>query len=384
MSRKRILVSSRDVGAAINIIEIVKLAKSNPDCDFFLYIQPPAAQYFSNQNLEYELVPNLIARQQDSEEANLILNYAGEILEKIKPDVILCGLSTPGDGGIDEALITVAKNKIPTVVMQDFWGEVNNFFGACADYYFCLDQEAKTLTEQRYDSEGLVIGSPRHSWYKSLELVHLRKELRKKADLSTEDMVIGLFGQSLHRIPGYKETLLDFLSLIPQACPEATIVYRQHPRESNEQAFNTIRLLEHSKISFRLMKDEKVEHTLILCDAVCSILSNCLYDASYLNFFSPIPFITPIALCYKEDILKHLNNYNMLNASPYRVKNIAYMFDNRKPSKDDLKFLFSENGKKEFWLASKKLENPKYAAQKAFINLLNISDLEPKPISRVP
>ncbi len=373
MSRKRILVSSRDVGAAINIIEIVKLAKSNPDCDFSLYIQPPAAQYFSNHNLEYELVPNYIAKQQDSEEAKLILNYADKILEKIKPDVILCGLSTPGDAGIDEALITVAKNKIPTVVMQDFWGEVNDFFGACADYYFCLDQEAKILTEQRYDSEGLVIGSPRHSWYKSLELVHLRKELRKKADLLPEDMVIGLFGQSLHHIPGYKETLLDVLSLVPQACPEATLVYRQHPRESNEQALNTIRLLENAKIAFRLMKDEKVEHTLILCDAVFSILSNCLYDASYLNFFSPIPFITPIALCYRDDLLSHLNNYNMLTASPYKAKNIAYIFDSKKPDRHDLQYLFSDSAKREFWMASKKLENPEYAASKAQEILLKIA-----------
>ncbi|HAT1659132.1 TPA: hypothetical protein I8Y75_001242 [Legionella pneumophila] len=373
MSRKRILVSSRDVGAAINIIEIVKLAKSNPDCDFFLYIQPPAAQYFSNHNLEYELVPNYIAKQQDSEEAKLILNYAGEILEKIKPDVILCGLSTPGDAGIDEALITAAKNIIPTVVMQDFWGEVNDFFGVCADYYFCLDQEAKALTEQRYDSKGLVIGSPRHSWYKSLELIHLRKELRKKADLLPEDMVIGLFGQSLHRIPGYKETLLDFLSLVPQACPKATVVYRQHPRESNEQALNTIRLLENTKIAFRLMKDEKVEHTLILCDAVCSILSNCLYDASYLNFFSPIPFITPIALCYRDDLLNHLNNYNMLTSSPYKAKNIAYIFDSKKPDRHDLQYLFSDSGKREFWMASKKLENPEYAASKAQEILLKIA-----------
>ncbi|KGP63641.1 hypothetical protein EP47_03190 [Legionella norrlandica] len=368
-------MSSRDVGAAINIIEIVKLAKFNPNCDLFLYIQPPAANYFSNHNLQYELVPNLIIKQQDSNEANLILNYAQEVLNKVKPDIILCGLSTPGDAGIDEALISVAKNKIPTVVMQDFWGEVNDFFGVCADYHFCLDQEAKILTEQRYDSEGLVIGSPRHSWYKSLDLVHLRQELREKEDLSTRDMMIGLFGQSLHHIQGYKEILLDLLFLVTETHPEATIIYRQHPRESNEQAQNTIKLLENSKIAFRLMKHEKVEYTLILCDAVCSILSNCLYDASYLNFFSPVPFITPVSLCYEQDILKHLNNYNMINSSPYRAKNIAFMFDSKKPSQNELRYLFSESGKKEFWLGSKKLENPQYAAQKALISLLKISSL---------
>ncbi|HAT8326990.1 TPA: hypothetical protein GDD11_13630 [Legionella pneumophila] len=374
MSRKRILVSSRDVGAAINIIEIVKLAKSNPDCDFFLYIQPPAAQYFSNHNLEYELVPNYIAKQQDCEEAKLILNYAGEILEKIKPDVILCGLSTPGDAGIDEALITVAKNTIPTVVMQDFWGEVNDFFGVCADYYFCLDQEAKLLTESYYQCQAIAIGSPRHSWYQSLNIEKLKIDLRKEVDLSPSELVIGLFGQSLHWLAGYQEILSEFLLSLHQIQPDATILYRQHPRESQEQAQTTIRLLEKINLKFIQHTHNKVEYSLILCDLVCSILSNCLYDSSYLNFFSKKPLITPIALCYKTDILQHLNNFNMISSSPYKAKKLAFICDAQKPDDNLIKYLLSVDSRKDFWLASKNLENPKYSATRALDSLMKITE----------
>lgn len=373
MSRKKILVSARDVGAAINIIEIVKLADHDPNFELFLYIQPPASTYFQLNDLSFELVPHIIVKQSEYEKGKVLLNYARNILEKINPDVILCGLSTPGDAGIDEALIAVAKNKIPTVVMQDFWGEINDFFGVCADYYFCLDQEAKRLTEERNVCEGIVIGSPRHSWYKSLNLDQLRKELREESGLLDKNLVIGLFGQSLHHIPGYEETLAELLTLISEVQPAAQIVYRQHPRESEDNALMTRNLFERAGVPFRLVNHKKVEYSLIMCDAVCSILSNCLYDASYLNFFSSTPFITPIAICYKEDILKHLNNFNMINASPYKEKNIACMFDFKKPDLKQLEYLFSDLGKQEYWLASKKLENPERAAVKALHNLLYLS-----------
>ncbi|CAM3025382.1 hypothetical protein [Legionella worsleiensis] len=365
MSRKKILVSCRDVGAAINIIEIVKLAQNDAHFDLFLYIQSPASTYFKANNLSFESVPHIIATEPESEAGQILLDYAQKILNQIKPDILLCGLSTPGDAGIDEALIAVAKNKVPSVVMQDFWGEVNDFFGVCADYYFCLDHEAKRLTEERNNCEGLVIGSPRHSWYKSLNLNMLRNELREEAGLLHNQLVIGLFGQSLHHISGYKDTLVELLNLIYQVQPEAQIVYRQHPRESEEHALMTIELLERSSVSFKLVNHRKVEHSLIMCDAVCSILSNCLYDASYLNFFSATPFITPIAFCYKEDILKHLNNYNMIKASPYKKMNIATIFDAEKPERERLRYLFSDQGKQEHWIASKKLENPDYAAANA-------------------
>lgn len=63
----------------------------------------------------------------------------------------------------------------------------------------------------------------------------------------------------------------------------------------------------------------------------------------------------------------------MLTASPYKAKNIAYIFDSKKPDRHDLQYLFSDSGKREFWMASKKLENPEYAASKAQEILLKIA-----------
>lgn len=374
MTNKTILITARDVGAAINIIEIVKFSYRQSNCKIHLYIQPPASRYFTNFNIQHHLVPHVIAKSPGDENADFLIQYAQGIINQTQPDIILCGLSTPGDAGIDEALISVAKNKIPTVVMQDFWGEVNDFFGVCADYYFCLDNEAKALTEKRYPCKGIVIGSPRHSWYKTLALENLRMQLRQKNNLSTTEMVIGLFGQSLHRLAGYQETVSEFLQTIYQTQPEATILYRQHPRESQEQAQNTIRLLEQSKMKFIRHNHDKVEYSLILCDVVSSILSNCLYDASYLNFFSAKPFITPVALCYKPDILEHLKNYHMIESSPYKVKNIALMFDSKKPDHKMMNYLLSAQCKSELWQSSKQLESPEHATGRAIKNLLNLTE----------
>jgi hypothetical protein len=373
MTKKKILITTRDVGAAINIIEIIKCASLQSDWDIQIYIQQPASRYFTSNNIQYNLVPNYIARIKTDESANFLLDYAQNLINKIRPDIILCGLSTPGDAGIDEALIKVAKNLIPTVVMQDFWGEVNDFFGVCADYYFCLDNEAKLLTEKRYKTEGIVIGSPRHSWYNALDLLLLRSQLRKEANIPSTEMVIGLFGQSLDRMVGYQETIDEFLQTIYEVQPNSTIIYRQHPRENEEQAQKTIKLLEKSRLKFLKHNHSKVEYSLILCDVVSSILSNCLYDASYLNFFADVPFITPVALCYKPDIVAHLKSYNMIESSPYKVKNIALMFDSNKPDRQMINYLLSAELKNEMWQASKLLENPEHAAERAVKNLHHLA-----------
>ncbi|WED41904.1 hypothetical protein [Legionella cardiaca] len=372
MTKKRVLITARDVGAAINIIEIIKFIPTRSDCEIHVYVQSPALRYFINFNISHNVVPQLIAKTPEDVHADGLIQYAQQLIATVKPDVILCGLSTPGDAGIDEALIKVAKNKIPSIVMQDFWGEVNDFFGVCADYYFCLDNEAKNLTEKRYPCQGIVIGSPRHSWYQTLDLQNLRPQLRQEVDLSTSEIVVGLFGQSLHRLKGYQETLSEFLSTVYQVRPEATILYRQHPRESGEQAENTVKLLEQSNLKFIKHNHDKVEHSLILCDVVTSILSNCLYDSCYLNFFSSKPLITPIALCYKADILEHLNNFNMIESSPYKAKNIALICNTKKPDDKTMEDILSADCRKEYWLASKQLENPKYSAEKAFDTIIKI------------
>ncbi|ASQ46424.1 hypothetical protein [Legionella clemsonensis] len=375
MIKRKILITARDVGAAINIIEIIKSISSRSDCEMYIYTQPPASRYFANFNIPHHLIPQAIAKTADDEDANFLIKHAQQLIDESQPDIILCGLSTPGDAGIDEALIKVAKNKMPTIVMQDFWGEVNDFFGVCADYYFCLDDDAKNLTEKRYPCQGIVIGSPRHSWYETLDLLKLREQLREEINVSSSEIVVGLFGQSLHQLVGYQETLAEFLQTLYQVHPGVTIVYRQHPRESQEQAQRTLRLLKQSQLKIIKHEHNKVEYSLILCDVVSSILSNCLYDSCYLNFFSSIPLITPVALCYKTDIRQHLNNFNMIEASPYKAKNLALICDEQKPDGKTVENMLSAHYQENYWFASKKLENPQHAAERALENIINIIDL---------
>jgi len=376
MDKKKILITTRDVGAAINIIEIVRLAAVTPYVELHLHIQQPAARYFDNAGIDYVEVPLPPTKSLLDQTTQVLTSYAQNLIHTIKPDVILCGLSTPGDGGIDEALISVAKGVIPTVVMQDFWGEVNDFFGQCADFYLCLDDSAKKLTEQKYPCKGIVTGSPRHSWYETIDCAALKLQLRHDIQISHHQTVVGLFGQSLHHLSGYKQTIIELLEGVARVSPRAVIVYRKHPRETAAQATQTIRWLEQSGLNFFLVEHAQVEHALLVCDVVISILSNCLYDASYLNFFSETPLITPVALCYKPDVRQHLKNYNMIEASPYKDKKIAIICDAEKPDHQTIDYFLSESCKEALWLAGKQLENPKYAAKKALDSILSIAAIQ--------
>ncbi|WP_367606895.1 hypothetical protein [Legionella sp. W05-934-2] len=369
--KKKLLITARDVGAAINIIEIVKYAHSLKNIELHLYVQNPAAKYFANANIAINPVLLNISHSPTDADGLLLLNYADKLIKEISPDVILCGLSTPGDGGIDEAIIFAAKNKIPTFVMQDFWGEVNDFFGHCADFYLCLSDHAKFLSEQKYNCEGIVIGSPRHAWYGDADLFSKKLSLRHQYDLGHDDEVIGLFGQSLHHIPGYSRTILNFLNSLNHKKDELVLLYRPHPRETESQRQKSIAMLEESNLTYVITENDKVEHSLLMSDVVVSILSNCLYDSCYLNFFSEVPLITPVALCYEEDLLRHLNNFSMISSSPYKSHNLAKIYDESAPDAKTIDYLLSEDCKRELWLSSKKLQNPKLSAKKAIDSLLS-------------
>ena len=79
------------------------------------------------------------------------------------------GLSTPFDGGIDEAVIALTKT--PTYLFQDFWGEINTFFGGKPDSVFVLDEYAKALNEKKYMVASHIVGSPKAFSVRSIEFL---------------------------------------------------------------------------------------------------------------------------------------------------------------------------------------------------------------------
>lgn len=60
-----------------------------------------------------------------------------------------------------------------------------------------------------------------------------------------------------------------------------------------------------------------VELCLLACDVVCSVFSNCTYDAAYLNYFSRGPLITPVSLFFDAEVVSYFRQMVRLAEFPY-------------------------------------------------------------------
>src|SRR5690606_18822305 len=120
---RRLLMTARDAGASFHLIEVARAALAAGDIALEVATQMPASRYFADAGIPHRALPLPAARAPDDASAAALLACADGLVETVRPDAVLCGLSTPGDGGIDEAVI--ARFAGPSLVLQDFWGEVN-------------------------------------------------------------------------------------------------------------------------------------------------------------------------------------------------------------------------------------------------------------------
>jgi len=360
---KRLLITARDASAALHLVEIVKAGTERDNLEILVAAQPPAIRYFEiagHTVLPVDLQP---AKIQDSPEGVHLLAKADEILADVSPDCVLCGLSSPFDGGIDEAVL--ARFHGPSFVMQDFWGEANAFFGKAADMYLALDEEAVRLSRDRHGVDAAVIGSPRHSAYQSMNMEAERIAARRRLGVEENVTVIGYFGQALHALPGYGRTLRAWAEAVrsfPQPC---LAVYRPHPRESELERRMTEKILEDMGVRLHRCGERDVEHALLSCDVACSSFSNCTYDAAYLNYYAKHPLLTPMSLFFDEEIVAYFRKIVRLSEFPYLKSGLVEVVRNKEDLSASLRFAAALATKEKYWNASKQLQNPAAAPRRA-------------------
>ncbi|MGE0456266.1 MAG: hypothetical protein AB7O37_20905 [Vicinamibacteria bacterium] len=359
----RLLVTTRDVGATLSLIEIVKAARLDATFSTSVVAQRPAFDYLRAAGLDATLVNLPPARTRDDDDAAALLGCARGTLEDTHPDAVLAGLSTPLDGGIDEAVIALAG--VSTFVMQDFWGEANAFFGKAADFYLGLDEEAVRLTRKRHGVEGIAIGSPRHAAYAELNPSELRGHTRGALAITEPAIVYGLFGQGLHHLEGYRRTVRDW-ALAVRALPGPTVaIYRAHPRESPADAEATLQLIRSTGLECRLTQTRTVEESLVACDVVCSAFSLCNYDSVYLNRYATEPLITPVSLMFDPEVRAYCRDNVHLDEFPYLHDGLALAAWRA----EDLGVVLGTAGlvatRREAWAAARRMPDPRGAAARA-------------------
>lgn len=321
MTPSRVLVSARDPAAALHLAEICRAALSDARFDLCVVAQQPAYAILRGRGLQVRAISAAAASSKDDPAGSTLLAEAKLILEQFRPDVVLCGLSSPGEGGIDEALLAVSR--VPTFLMQDFWGEQNTFFGRGADTLLVLDQAAAKLSNFRHCAKTIVTGSPRHGAYKDFDSLQSRVRCRSSLDIPLERKVIGLFGQPLCHQAGYLRTLSKWADAVRALPCHPVVVYRPHPRELNTGITWTVDELRRLGLSPIILASESTEEALSICDAACAVFSNCAYDAAYLNYFCDSPLVTPMMLLFDHEMAAFYSSIADFKQLPYFSEGLA-------------------------------------------------------------
>ena len=131
-----ILFSTRDPGAAIHLLPLITACAQDTKFSVRVVASEPALSILKLRNTT--AIPFYINNQNHinyTDDPELLLASAKEIVDKISPDIVLTSISSLGIG-IDEALLAVSP--VPTLAIQDFWGDVNLGLGIPADMYLSL------------------------------------------------------------------------------------------------------------------------------------------------------------------------------------------------------------------------------------------------------
>lgn len=352
----RLLITARDAAAALHLREVAEVARTRPEFALEIVAQMPAAQYFHARGMAVRSLGLPPAKARESAEALALLAAARDIVETTRPDAVLCGLSTPFDGGIDEAVTAVFDG--PRFVMQDFWGEANLIFGVAADLYFALDDEGVHLSAERHGVPAVAIGSPRHAAYSAIDIAGIRHAERDRLGIPRDAVVFGFFGQALHALSGYRRTQEAWIDAVSAQSGPCVALYRPHPRERESESLGTFDRLRRGSVQCLLSEGVDVEHSLLACDVVCSAFSNCTYDAAYLNYFSDQPLITPLSMFFDEEIVTYFRRMVRLAEFPYLKAGLVMPVRTSGSLADILARAATVEEKARFWNRARALTDP--------------------------
>jgi hypothetical protein len=302
----RLLISARDVAGALHLVEVARAAATDPRFEVTVVAQEPAAKHFTAAGLTVRTVAWPTVQSADSPATPELRRAARMLLDETAPDVVLTGLSTPFDAGIDEAIL--AEARVPTALYQDFWGEQNLILGRGADHILAIDEQAAERNLARFGRPSTVVGSARHAAYASLDVDACRRRVRAAIGAADTSRIIGFFGQALHALPGYGRTVTHFINCV-RGMQGVTLLLRPHPREDAAQRRQTEAMFERAGLEAKSVAKGPVEDALAACDVVVSLFSICTFDTAYLNRFARRPVAVPMSLLFDEEIAAYCRQH---------------------------------------------------------------------------
>ena len=329
MKKIKVLITSKDYGAAENITEIIKSLKEDNRFEFRVLSSNPAYKFFLENNIESDLV------DLDTDVENYrykLINTARNYIEDYKPDAILTGVSGFTEG-IDEAVILVSK-EIVTFSVQDFWGYVNNSLDSYPDYYFVIDSYAKKINEKRYNTKSIVLGAvPKYTKYKN-----------KNFDCIKRGDKIVFFGQPLWKFDSYTKTL-RYISEVLDKYNISSLYYKPHPTETNENLNLLIGIFKQGT-NVIILRDKKLEEVLFSSSLAISINSTVIVDLAYLMKYYNKRISLGVFLTIEEEQRDFFYANLDIKSHPMSVNETVLEIQNKKDFEELIEnYLYNKNRK---------------------------------------
>ena len=233
----------------------------------------------------------------DSQSAADLAIWAESLLDREQPDLILTGLSGP-EAGMDEALLVVAT--VPTFAIQDFWGDVNATLGRPAGTYFVGDEFARRMTIERGAARAIVTGQPEYELSVPVNPEACARKIRRHLTLDATEPLVAFMGQPLWDFSGYAETVEMFIAACTEIATIRRIVYRPHPKET-EDAFGTVtHFAERHGIRLDLDRGDSPTELTAAADILTTAFSMSGQDKIMTNLMADVPRGAVIFMMHPE------------------------------------------------------------------------------------
>lgn len=320
-SKFRLLISARDAGSAGHIAALATGAFArNILCQ--ILADGPASAYLSARGISHITSAAWLDASGSSSATQRHAGIAAEAIRYFDPSIVVCGRSSVHERGIDEILISTARAlQIPSLVVQDFWGDVWPET-LRPDHYLVIDDQAAQLTRQKTSATTHVIGSLKHANYREIDFSSLRQKGRQVLGLGQDVLVIGFFGQDILHLEGYHQVLRDIGHVVGQL-DQVSLFYKPHPRESEDSYARTLSLLRAGGASPIIVENLEIEIAVATADVVLSCFSTIGLDAAYMMCAPEAPEVSIICADYPEDVSGFWRPATELSEFPLVIDGIA-------------------------------------------------------------
>lgn len=351
VARPKILISSRDVGAAKHTYEIALSLMKRPELETVVVASEPARKFFVDNGLCLNETFQFNDCETDASSRYRFLEEASKLLAMINPDIIIVGLSGPGVG-VDEAMIACAGDRI-TYAMQDFWGDVNYGFGEHPKNYFVLDHLAEQITRARVTSLIHVVGSPAHCRINRYWDQITQKGLRRR-NLWNADSILLFCGQPLWFLDGYNFTLDLLAQSLIEIGFKGRVSYRPHPKEKADDLLCVRKIFKQYELNLEF-DQQPLFLSLSQSDLICSCFSTVGIDLAFLNRVSAAPLG---ALCYlmlNDEISTYYFAHSGLDFFPLERMGLATLVKDPNRLSVELLNITKDDYLRHLWWTSKKV-----------------------------